>query len=77
MANNKGKLLNYIKNIGLPVPSFSIVKSKEEFKKAAKAAQDYVRKESLRLLGFESDILIIENSPVEGILGRPKHWRPT
>lgn len=36
IANNKGKLLKHMKNSGLPVPRFSIVKSKEEFEKATK-----------------------------------------
>lgn len=54
-----------------PPPYFSIGQIQDltqEFKKAVQAAQDYVRKESLGLLGFESNTLIIENAPVEGIL---------
>jgi nucleotide-binding universal stress UspA family protein len=54
-----------------PPPYFSssqIRDLKQEFKKAAKSANDYVRKESLGLLGFEPDTHIVENSPVEGIL---------
>lgn len=35
IANNKGKLLAYMKDKGLSVPLFSIVKSKDEFVKAA------------------------------------------
>jgi carbamoyl-phosphate synthase large subunit len=34
IANNKGKLLTYMKDRNLPVPLFFIVKSKEEFVKA-------------------------------------------
>jgi carbamoyl-phosphate synthase large subunit len=34
IANNKGKLLNYMKAQGLAVPRFAIVSSKEEFLKA-------------------------------------------
>jgi carbamoyl-phosphate synthase large subunit len=36
IANNKGKLLTYMKDKGLSVPRFSIVKSKQEFVKAVK-----------------------------------------
>lgn len=36
IANNKGKLLTYMKDKGLPVPGFSIVRSKETFVKAVK-----------------------------------------
>lgn len=36
IANNKGKLLTYMKDKGLSIPRFSIVKSKEEFVKAVK-----------------------------------------
>ena len=36
IANDKGKLLTYMKNKGLPVPLFSIVKSKNEFFKEVK-----------------------------------------
>jgi carbamoyl-phosphate synthase large subunit len=36
IANNKGNLLGYMKDKGLPVPRFSILKSKETFVKAVK-----------------------------------------
>ncbi len=36
VANNKGQLLTYMKDKGLPVPRFSLVKSKAEFVKAVK-----------------------------------------
>lgn len=36
IANDKGKLLTYMKDKGFPVPLFSIVKSKKEFTKAVK-----------------------------------------
>ena len=36
IANNKGQLLSYMKDKGLPVPRFFIVNSKDEFVKAVK-----------------------------------------
>lgn len=36
IANNKGKLLSYMKDKGLPVPHFFLVNSKDEFLKAVK-----------------------------------------
>lgn len=54
-----------------PPPYFSsgqIQSLRQEFKKAGKVAQDFVRKESRGLLGFESEALIVAKSPVEAIL---------
>lgn len=41
---------------------------KRELKKLAKAAADYVQKESDPVLGFHSDIKVVENEPIEAIL---------
>ena len=42
---------------------------KRELKKVAKAAGDYVQKQSDPVLGFRADIHVVENLPVEAILG--------
>ncbi len=41
---------------------------KRELKKLAKAAADYVQKESEPVLGFHPDIKVVENEPIEAIL---------
>ncbi len=41
---------------------------KQELKKSAKAAADYLRKESLAALGFEAEVLLPTKHPVEAIL---------
>ena len=41
---------------------------KRELKKLAKAAAEYVQKESDPVLGFRPEIKVVENSPIEAIL---------
>jgi nucleotide-binding universal stress UspA family protein len=41
---------------------------KRELKKLAQAAEEYVRKESERILGFSPRIQVVENRPIEAIL---------
>ena len=41
---------------------------KRELRKLAKAAADHVQKESDPVLGFHSDIKVVENEPIEAIL---------
>ncbi len=41
---------------------------KRELKQSRKAAEEYLRKESLAALGFEAEVSIVEKPPVEAIL---------